>query len=198
MGYMFETSKTETSLISLVHHGIALAFTAGCAYASQDTTGRHIILLRYTAFELFFAIGIGGIITTANRLIYLSIPKMQNDVSPLKRHSVSSLTWSLVLVISCGWASKVTYVHHYSHELYYNFGPLLSAFLLAANVLIFSIQYKWIFLWVAKADRLSRRCGKPKNINATLRKLPLQTLFAGLTLGLGDLGRLWVKLLLTT
>lgn len=188
---------TETSLMSLVHHGIALLFTAYCTYASQEPTGKHIILLRYTAYELFFAIGLGGIVTTANRLIYLSIPKTENNVSPLKRHAVSALTWTLVAVISCGWASKAAYLRHYSLQLYDNFGPLLSLILLAANLLIFGIQYKWIFLWGAKADRLSRRCGKPKNINATLRKLPLRSLFGGLTLGLGDLGRIWFTLVLS-
>jgi hypothetical protein len=194
LGYLFDMVTTKPDLMGFVHHSIAFGSTAFSIFAMSDVTGT-AFWHRYQSAELFFAISAGGMVGTALRVAYLFASLHGHEVPRRHQLIVTSLTWCLTAIISMGWAFKILYIHQTAPLFWNLFGPIGVLFVLAALSVIFAVQYRWIFMWGAKADRLTEKAGHARNINGTLRRIPLRSVVAGLSIGMVDFGRLYVQLL---
>jgi hypothetical protein len=197
LGYLFDLTHTRPNLMGIAHHSIAFVST-GFTLLHMNTADGTAFWHRYQAAELFFAVGLGGLLGTALRVVYLFASLHGNtDVPRPHRLAVTTLTWALATVISTGWAFKILWVHRTAPLFWAMAGPVGSAGLLCALAVIFVVQYKWIFMWSAKADRLGQKAGLVVNVNGVLRRVPLKAVVGALGVGIVDFGRLYVNLLRT-
>ena len=132
--------------MGILHHFIALSFA--CFVNTYFTTGTpydaHWLLL--LSSQIVFAVGIGGIISTCLRVLYLLHPPLQNPERQELASIASVLTWVLTGSITLAWAGSIWSFNRYFNELYSTLGYWTPVTTAAASV-IFVIQWWWIFLW---------------------------------------------------
>lgn len=152
-GYIFEMAHTKPSMMGLLHHLMALGFA--CFANAYFTTGTpydaHWLLM--LSYPTVFAVGVGGIITSCLRVLYLFDPPRQTPQRKESAATATALTWALTASITISWTGCIWNINRYFDEFYLtlrHWTPLITL----SGSFIFIIQWWWIFLWHNKKEAM--------------------------------------------